>query len=86
MRNFPGSVVGAAGLLIRRLPGKLHMYLHQKQYTSNYSVGGSNHDAIWQLRGVPRDWDTHFLGANNYCHFWTQSGKNHLQKYTGVIP
>jgi len=25
-------------------------------------VGGSNHDAILQLRGVPRDWDTYFLG------------------------
>ena len=27
-----------------------------------------------------------FLGNNNYCHLWTQSGKNHLQKYTGVTP
>jgi len=25
-------------------------------------VGGSNHDAILQLRGVPGDWDTYFLG------------------------
>ena len=25
-------------------------------------MGGSNHDAILQLGGVPRDWDTYFLG------------------------
>jgi len=34
MRNSPGSVVSAESLLIAKLPGKLHLYLHQKPYTS----------------------------------------------------